>query len=265
MSEGPYQPLDNYSWQIASNMVARSLNYRVAMGGGFGGAYTYGCDWLNSTTNPWDAHLGKGARPHIKFFSDLFKDRSWWNLKPDWDWTFITASSLEGASRETGDNYTIAAYDTARGALGLVYCTVAQTVTVSMARMSGAVTARWYDPTSGNYVVIAGSPFANTGSRQFTTPAATHSDTCTDNTISLSGDWVLVLESPGQAGLSRERGRSALSREMSFRHRKIVAREGDRLRVRIVQGAAANPTLQYDTRGALIGAASARSIDRKGK
>jgi hypothetical protein len=201
MSEGPYQPLAGYGWQIASNMVSRSLNYRVAMGGGFGGAYTYGCDWLNSGVNPWNADLDKGARPHIKFFSALFKNRSWWNLKPDWGWTLITASSLSGASDETNNNYTIAAFDTVAGQLGIVYCTVAQTVTIALSKMSGPVTARWYDPTNGNYTSIAGSPFANAGSRQFITPSATHVETNVDGSAETSSDWVLVLESASQTGV----------------------------------------------------------------
>jgi hypothetical protein len=56
---------------------------------------------------------------------------------------------------------------------------------VNLARLSGAITARWYDPTKGTYQPIAGSPFPNTGSQAFTTPGV-HADG--------AGDWVLVLE-----------------------------------------------------------------------
>jgi hypothetical protein len=35
MTEGPYQKLSAYSWQVATNRVERGLNYRVALGGGF--------------------------------------------------------------------------------------------------------------------------------------------------------------------------------------------------------------------------------------
>jgi len=51
---------------------------------------------------------------------------------------------------------------------------------VNMAKLSGPATARWYNPATGTYTVVSGSPFANTGSRTFN-PGA-------------SGDWVLVLE-----------------------------------------------------------------------
>jgi hypothetical protein len=53
--------------------------------------------------------------------------------------------------------------------------------------MVGPVTARWYDPASGSYTTIAGSPFANQGSQDFTTPG--------DNADGPGNpDWVLVLQ-----------------------------------------------------------------------
>jgi hypothetical protein len=194
MSEGPYQKLSGYNWQVATNQVERGLNYRVALGGGFGGAYTYGCDWLQNATTPWDKYLNRGARPHIKFFSDLFKKHSWWNLKPDWTRTFLIATTLSGGSEIENDNYTMAAYDTVNGKLGIVYCTAAQTVTINLSKMSEPAIVRWYDPTTGNYNNISGSPFSNTGSHQFTTPAIVHNEINTDNSVETSDDWVLVAE-----------------------------------------------------------------------
>ena len=194
MSEGPYQKLNGLEWQVATNQVERGLNYRVALGGGFGGTYTYGCDWLQETTIPWDKYLNLGARPHIKFFSDLFKKSSWWNLKPDWTRKFLTATTLNGGSEIENDNYTMAAYDTVNGKLGLVYCTAIQTVTIDLSKMSEAAIVRWYDPTTGHYINISGSPFANTASHQFTTPTIIHTEINTDNSAETSNDWVLVVE-----------------------------------------------------------------------
>ena len=61
------------------------------------------------------------------------------------------------------------------------------TVTVDMTQLSGPLTARWYDPAGGSFTTIAGSPFANAGSTNFTTPG---------NNADGPGnqDWVLVLE-----------------------------------------------------------------------
>ena len=51
----------------------------------------------------------------------------------------------------------------------------------------GMTAARWYDPTSGKYAEVKGSPFANEGGRQFVPSGANNSG---------DGDWVLVLEAP---------------------------------------------------------------------
>jgi hypothetical protein len=197
MTEGPYQKLKAYSWQVATNQVERGLNYRVALGGGFGGAYTYGCDWLQNPTSPWDKYLNLGARPHIKFFSELFKYRAWWNLAPDWTRKFLTATTLPGGSKIEDDNYTLAACDTVDRKIGFVYCTQVQTVTIDLSAMSEPVNASWYDPVTGNYTTISGSPFANKGLHPFTTPSSGHKEFNTDGTAETSNDWVLVIEAAG--------------------------------------------------------------------
>ena len=69
----------------------------------------------------------------------------------------------------------------------LAYLPSARTVTVDLAQLSGPhVVARWYDPTTGTYTALAGSPFPASGSHDFP-PAGANSDGF--------GDWVLVLES----------------------------------------------------------------------
>jgi len=197
MTEGPYQKLSGYKWQVATNQVERGLNYRVSMGGGFGGAYTYGCDWLQNSTAPWDKYLNLGARPHIRFFSELFRNRPWWDLTPDWSRKFLTATTLKGGSQIEDDNYTIAAYDTVHGKLGVVYCTNIQTVTLDLSKMSNTVNVRWYDPTTGNFISIPESPFPNKNTHQFTTPATPHTEVDTENTAETSHDWVLIVEVAG--------------------------------------------------------------------
>jgi hypothetical protein len=194
MTEGPYQKLSAFKWQVATNQVERGLNYRVALGGGFGGAYTYGCEWLQNSAEPWDKYLNLGARPHIKYFSELFKFRPWWNLIPDYEGKFLTATNLKGGTQIENDNYTIAAFDTVNGKLGIVYCSKAQTVTLDLSQMSEPVTVEWYDPTTGAYTRVSGSPFANAGLHQFTNPAGVHKEFNTDNSAEISADWVLVID-----------------------------------------------------------------------
>jgi len=61
-----------------------------------------------------------------------------------------------------------------------------RTVTVDLGRMSGPVTARWIDPTNGQFQTISGSPFANTGPQDFASPGT--------NSDGSSTDWVLELQ-----------------------------------------------------------------------
>ena len=73
------------------------------------------------------------------------------------------------------------------GTLVITYAPASTTLTVNMAKMAGATTAQWYDPTTGTFTAIAGSPFADTGSQQFSTPG---------NNAAGDSDWVLLLQSP---------------------------------------------------------------------
>lgn len=45
-------------------------------------------------------------------------------------------------------------------ALVMVYLPSARPVTLAMSKLSGPVSARWFDPTSGSYMPISGSPFS---------------------------------------------------------------------------------------------------------
>jgi hypothetical protein len=54
-----------------------------------------------------------------------------------------------------------------------------------MSRLAGPAVTRWYDPAGGIFVPITGSPFTNSGSRNFT-PPGTNADG--------DGGWVLALE-----------------------------------------------------------------------
>jgi hypothetical protein len=75
----------------------------------------------------------------------------------------------------------------------MAYVPSQRTFSVDMSQFSGPATTRWYDPTSGTYLPITGSPFANAGTQTFTPPGG-HSDGTTD--------WVLVMESAGSSGIS---------------------------------------------------------------
>jgi Putative collagen-binding domain of a collagenase len=71
------------------------------------------------------------------------------------------------------------------GTLALIFDPQGNSITLDMSKFSGSTTARWYDPTNGTFHSISGSPFANSGSHQFTTPGANSAG---------DSDWVLLLD-----------------------------------------------------------------------
>ena len=54
-----------------------------------------------------------------------------------------------------------------------------------MTNLQNTITARWFDPSANTFTTIAGSPFSNTGTQNFTSPG---------NNSAGDPDWVLVLE-----------------------------------------------------------------------
>jgi hypothetical protein len=79
----------------------------------------------------------------------------------------------------------VTAARTPDGSLVIAYIPTARTIDVDMTKLKGLANAQWFDPSSGTYTTISGSPLANSGSHGFTTPG---------NNTDGDGDWVLVLE-----------------------------------------------------------------------
>ena len=122
----------------------------------------------------------------------LFAPRPWYNLVPDQSHTVVTAGyGTFSSSGSLGSNDYLTAARTPDGSLVMAYMPTIRTITVDMSKLSGAATAQWYDPTNGTYTAIAGSPFANTGAKQFTPPGSNNAG---------AGDWVLVLETSSSSG-----------------------------------------------------------------
>jgi hypothetical protein len=69
--------------------------------------------------------------------------------------------------------------------LAIAYLPTGRPIEIDMAKMSGPrVRAQWYDPTTGRYATVRGSPFTPAGRRRFTVPGRNHAG---------DEDWVLVL------------------------------------------------------------------------
>jgi hypothetical protein len=141
---------------------------------------------------------------------NLFASRKWYDLVPDQNHTIVTAgydglagnigklwtyfgsssrlrrlfSHVTSLGSITANTYATAA-GTSDGTLLIVYMPSTRTITVDMSKLAGVTVGLWYDPTSGSYTEVGGSPFANSGTRQFTPPGTNQAG---------DGDWILVLE-----------------------------------------------------------------------
>ncbi len=160
----------------------------------------YGNHWevfaMDNAT--WASNLAgdKGA-PQMSFVKTLFEARKWWQLVPDEAHAVVTSgfgtcmasTAAQGAPPaipNAQDNTCATTARTADGTLIMTYMPQARSIVVDMTKLSGSATARWFDPTTGAFTTVAGSPLANTGTKTFVPPTTTHSDGYTD--------WALVLE-----------------------------------------------------------------------
>jgi hypothetical protein len=138
----------------------------------------------------WRKGMDRQPSREMVYVRRLFESRPWHELVPDDHHTVVTRGfgTFGKDDRTAGGDYVTAAR-TPDGNLVMAYIpstgTGARTITVDMAKLSGPTMARWYNPTTGTYAVINGSPLANRDSRDFTTPGDNGTGT---------NDWVLLLE-----------------------------------------------------------------------
>jgi uncharacterized repeat protein (TIGR01451 family) len=150
----------------------------------------YGNHYTWTIANGWSsANLDTVGVTQLGYLTSLLTGREWYNLVPDQAHMFVTAGygTCPTTGSMVGVNCVTSAV-TPDGKFGLVYIPLSQAVTVAMSKMSGPVTAQWFDPTNGTYVTVGGGPFDNTGTETFT-PSATNS--------AGDSDWVLVLTASG--------------------------------------------------------------------
>ena len=198
----------NYEFEHNSNTDGGSLpnlrhqEYWTMLSGAtgqlYGSAYTWRLPsgWLSnwrlrlSTRRlfGWRSNLDTPGVIQLSYMKSLFASRKWNELVPDQTHTVVTdgygIAAQFGTGSVTTDTYATAAR-TPDGTLIIVYMPSIRTITVDMSKLSGPSAVRWYDPTTGEYVDVSGSPFMNTGIKQFTPPSKNHDG---------DADWVLVLD-----------------------------------------------------------------------
>ena len=204
----------NYEFEHEEDGSPRSLRrqeYWTMLSGATGQVYGSAYTWR--LAKGWEGKIDSPGASQFRVMKDFFIQRRWYDLVPDQDHAVVVrgygqlAEYVGRLAARYGNrplpfdpvarlnaytklglvsrNTFAPAARTADGTLAVAYLPTSRTVTVAMSTLSGPVTGRWFDPTSGSYIPITGSPFANVGSHDFQPPG-----------INKAGDddWVLVLE-----------------------------------------------------------------------
>jgi hypothetical protein len=169
--------------------VLRRIEYWSLLSGAAGQVYGNGMIWPFS--KDWKSQLESPGAVEMAYVGKLFEPRPWYRLVPDQKHTLVTAgygtfdSTTTNANQFGAKGDYVTAARTPDGKRAMAYLPGIRAVTVDLSQMSGPVSAQWYDPSRGVFTAIAGSPFANTGTRTFDPPGKNGDG---------DGDWVLVLE-----------------------------------------------------------------------
>ena len=209
--EANYEFEHNLGTDGGSTQNLRRQEYWTMLSGATGQVYGSARTWR--LEKGWEAKLDTPGVMQLSYMKDLFISQKWYDLVPDQDHTVVTAGYdalagyigkfmtyfgdrsiargvLNRVKRFTGfgsitTNTYVTAARTSDGSQAMAYLPSIRTITVDMSKLAALTTARWYDPTNGRYVQVSGSPFANSGDRQFTPPGTNGAG---------DGDWILVLE-----------------------------------------------------------------------
>jgi hypothetical protein len=115
---------------------------------------------------------------HQQNILKLFAPRAWHELVPDTGNALVTA----GRGQHGNVNY-VGAARTPDGKLAIAYVPTATTITVNVGSLTVPLTARWYDPTNGNFQPI--KTYSAAENAQLTPPGKNSAG---------GSDWLLLLE-----------------------------------------------------------------------
>ena len=132
----------------------------------------------------WQNGIDSVGASQLAIMAKFFKSLPWYNLAPSQDHSLVTSGyGSYSTSGSTLENDYVTAAETDNGMTAVIYLPTAHTIAVNLTKLSGRVTARWFDPTTGSYTKLGS--FRNVGSRQFKSPPP-HGDG--------ADDWVLLLQ-----------------------------------------------------------------------
>jgi hypothetical protein len=168
----------------------RRQTYWTLTSGGIGG-YVNGNDlWITSIPPGWLNHLQTPGEIQVGYLASFIKGLDWYNLVPDLSHAFLTSGygsydPIDNCADTFTSTYATAALSSDAA---VVYVPVTETVTVNLSKLSGGVTAQWFDPSNNTYRLIGSFP--NSGSASFPPPG--------DNSGG-DPDWVLLF-TPSSGG-----------------------------------------------------------------
>jgi hypothetical protein len=155
------------------------------------GGYISGNGYVWPFTSGWQDHLDTQGAKDMAQLNAFIRSIAWHNLVPS-DVPGMRPLITAGGGSLTSSDY-VAAAATVDGTLLVAYVPPAHSgpITIDMTGMPGPTRARWFDPTTGNYVDdIGGLVTPGTSSSVFTPPSNVHADTVLPD----GPDWVLLLE-----------------------------------------------------------------------
>ena len=183
MVEANYEGEDNTGGDEGDLPTLRRQEYWTMTSGATG--QLFGNHYLMGFPSGWQQNPNTPGEVQFGYMKKFFNSLSWFNLVSDQNHMVVTAGYGQPSSTNypIDDNYvtTAASPD---GTLAVSYLPEGQTITVNLATFARAITARWYDPTNNTYKSVSGSPFANSGTKQFSPGGNNNEGT---------NDWVLVL------------------------------------------------------------------------
>ena len=161
----------------AGEALVRTQAYQAVLAGACG--HLMGNKPVWGFFSGWQAALNSGGARTLVHLHTLIDSLPWWTLTPDVSNAFMTAGAGSGSRA-------VAAIAN-NGNFAVVYTPSVRFLACDLSHLQGPkVRARWYDPTSGLYTSIAGSPFKPNVKRVFAPPG---------NNRRGFQDWVLLLES----------------------------------------------------------------------
>ena len=206
MGEANYKNEDHDGHETGGPYALRLQEYWTMTSGATGQLYGNHNTWADGTNWAHESkHLDTAGVAQLDIMQAFFNSLAWYNLVPDQGHHFLTArdGTFESTGYVQGNDYVTAAL-ALDGSTGVIYLPTRHTITVNLAKMSGAVTARWFDPTTGDYTAIG--TFANRGKQQFTSPRP-HKDGF--------DDWVLLLRTSSRIPAIASAGTSSPNRASS--------------------------------------------------